>query len=270
MGKVKYRESSKKFDKIVVQASGGDKKENLSRGHGTLEVLQISVDSILPFQNQARKKFDEKGIRALADSIEEVGITTPILVMKTPAHGKFQVINGERRLRAAKLIKLEKVPCIVTEDQDRSELIAIIDNIQRADLHPIELAGAYSSLVKNHGDKKTISQKIGVGYSAFVETLKLNELPEEIKNYLLNNDIRSRAIFRKILKIESLDMMKECLGIIKKEKNGGIIIKNILEVGVKDGKIEFNIKKNPLGVVNKKELVDILKEIISIIETTCP
>lgn len=270
MGKVKYKESSKKFDKIVVQAPIGDKKENLSRGHGAMEVLQISVSSILPFQNQARRKFEEKDIRALANSIEEVGITTPLLVMKTPIHGKFQVINGERRLRAAKLIKLEKVPCIVTEDQDKSELIAIIDNIQRADLHPIELAGAYSSLVKNHGDKKTISQKIGVGYSAFVETLRLNELPEEIKSYLLNNDIRARAIFRKILKIDSLDMMKECLGIIKKEKNGGLIIKNILAVGVKDGKIEFNFKKNHLGIVNKVELVKTLKEIISFIEAPHP
>lgn len=265
MGKVKYKQLSAKFDNIVPSTGSSDFRKNLVRGNNITEVFQINTDKILSFDKQARKIFDEKELEKLASSIKEVGITSPLLVMKSQEQGKFHVINGERRLRAAKMLNLEKVPCIITDKEEKSELIAIIDNIQRADLHPIELAEAYQSLIRNYGDKKNIAEKIGVAYSSFVEILKLNELPSEIRNYLLNNDIRSRLIFRKLLKLTDIEKMKEILGLIKRQ---GIISRrrSLLDISIKNGKIEFNFHKYKLSVSNRDTLLTKLHELISQIQ----
>lgn len=267
MGKVRYKQGFEKFDKIAPSTSNNIQKQNLARGNRVREILYISVQNIIPFYNQPRKVFDEKDLHALAGSIKEVGITNPLLVMKTSKIGVFQVINGERRLRAAKLLNLEKVPCIVAEDNDQLDFIAIIDNIQRSDLHPIELSDAYSSLVKNYGDKKIISQKLGIGYTSFVETLKLNELPEEIKNYLLNKNIKSRAVFRNVLKLSSLEKMKQYLGMVKNE-NSNFKKKKLLDISIKNNKIELFFKKENLDQNEKQELILKVKEVLLVLEET--
>ena len=230
------------------------------RGTGILEVLQLSIEKILPYENQARKIFDENELSGLVSSIKEVGIINPLLVTKAEQVGYFKVINGERRFRAAQEIGLEKIPCIILHDEANTELIAVIDNIQRVDLHPIELACAYESLISNYGDKKIISEKIGVSYTSFLETLKLTHLPQEIKEYLLNNNIRSRAIFRRLHKQKTLTDMQNILGIINSD-NIRLIKKKVLECFIVEGKIELNILDKNIPEINKCYLENVLNEI---------
>lgn len=265
MGKVHYKKSSIKFDKIVPSTNDLVTKKNLIRGNNVTEIFKIDVNRIISFEKQARKIFNEKELINLADSIREVGITSPLLLIKDEEQGKFQVINGERRLKAAKIIGLDKVPCIIIDNNEKSELMAIVDNIQRADLHPVELSNAYQSFIKTYGDKKSVSEKIGVPYSSFVETLKLNKLPEEIKNYLLSNNIKSRSIFRKILKSPNLEEMKKILGIIN--KNDKINRKkNLLEVSIKNDDIECKLSNIIMSASERKSLLIKLYEIIHQLE----
>jgi len=115
------------------------------------EFYNISVDKLIPFKNQARKIFDEKSMLNLAKTIKEHGIRQPLTVIPSDIReGCYEVISGERRLRAAKSIGMEKVPCIIIHDMLKAEEIALIENIQREDLHPVELLKAFSNLLHNN------------------------------------------------------------------------------------------------------------------------
>lgn len=264
MGKVRYKELSPQFEKLSKKNNVIDVKSNI-RGGSIAEVLQISPDRIKPYEKQARKRFDEKDIEGLEASIREVGIISPLLVIKSSEIGFFNVINGERRLRAAKKIGLERVPCIILENTDKSDLIAVIDNIQRVDLHPVELSSAYDSLIINYGDKKLISEKIGIAYTSFLETLKLKTLPEEIQRNLLDKNIRSRAIFRRLLKVKDISEMKQILGIIKNENKEEKRVK-IIEIYSKEDEIFIDFSKNNFSKTQKENICSRLKEIIEIIQ----
>ena len=100
-------------------------------------------------------------MNGLINSIKEVGLIQPIQVAKLPERGFFAVVNGERRLKAAQKAGFVTIPCIVLEDNIQTELISVIDNLQRQDLHPVELALAFNSLVKHYGDKNLLRKSLG-------------------------------------------------------------------------------------------------------------
>jgi ParB family chromosome partitioning protein len=264
MVKPKYKVPSKNFSALAKQSDVMEIRSTKFDKRGVSEIYSLSVNDILPYEKQTRKKFNDQDMKNLSDSIKEVGIISPLLVIKSEDIGKFFVINGERRLRAAKSIGLSKVPCIIEENNEKTELIALIDNIQRADLHPIELAHAYESLLLNsaYKDKKDLAEKAGVPYTSLLETLKLNELPEEIKNYSLNNNLKGRALFRTLLKLDDIESMKSILG-IGKEKPKHFRKKKIIEVCIYRGEIEIKIYANQLTEKQKEDFIEKIKKFTS-------
>ncbi|MDD5693281.1 MAG: ParB/RepB/Spo0J family partition protein [Patescibacteria group bacterium] len=177
--------------------------------------LIIQIDKIDPNPHQPRKDFNEEALVELASSIREHGILQPLLV--TPAKDRFQLIAGERRLRAAKIVGLTEVSVIVRTMGEQSKLeLALIENVQREDLNPIETAQSYKQLIDEFNLKQEdLSKKVGKARATIANTLRLLSLPAEIKLALSQNQItegharallavddkeKQRVLFEKILK----------------------------------------------------------------------
>lgn len=156
-------------------------------------VLQIPVDDIAPNPFQPRKKFDEEMLADLARSIAESGILQPVVVVRTTGGGKpYQIVAGERRVRAARIAKLKTVPAIVrsVKADDENLELAILENIQREDLNPIELGFAYKELTERFkASQDDIARKIGKSRQVVGNTMRLLTLPKEIQA-----DIESGAL----------------------------------------------------------------------------
>jgi ParB family chromosome partitioning protein len=144
------------------------------------ELREVAVDLIAPNPNQPRKHFDEDGLQALAESLRERGVLQPVLVRPVPG-GTYELVAGERRWRAAKLAGLERVPALVQERDDAASLeVAIIENMAREDLNPIEEARAVAALVEELGlTREDVGRRVGRSRVAVSNLLRLLDLPEE-------------------------------------------------------------------------------------------
>ena len=143
----------------------------------------ISISSIVPNKNQPRKLFEKVGLDELTNSIKERGIIQPLIVRKSDDQDdKFELIAGERRLQAAQSAGLHDVPVVIIEaDNLKSLELAIIENVQRRDLNPIEEAESYKNLIENFGyDHEKVSQFIGKSRSHITNSLRLLSLPEKL------------------------------------------------------------------------------------------
>ncbi len=140
------------------------------------------LDAIRPNPRQPRAQFDEAGIAELAASIREKGVLQPLLVRQI-AGGEYELVAGERRLRAARLAGLSRVPIVVREVGDGESLeLALIENIQRADLSPLEEAAAYQQLIDEFGHtQEALAERVGKSRPAVANALRLLRLPETIK-----------------------------------------------------------------------------------------
>jgi ParB family chromosome partitioning protein len=176
-------------------------------GNGKDEIVYISVEKIRAFKNQARTHFDQEEITSLASTIKEHGVRNPLTVLSIP-EGGFEVISGERRLRAAKVAGLAKVPCIVVHDQGKAEMLALIENIQRQDLHPIELGIAYKKLLARTEDETpdTLATKLGVNRSQVFEYVKYATIPKEIAELIIHHNLGRRPFLRELIKNTPQDM----------------------------------------------------------------
>ena len=153
---------------------------------------KISISSIIPNKNQPRKLFEKEALEELKNSIKERGIIQPLIVRKSDdLDGKFELIAGERRWQAAQSAGLHEVPVVVIEaDNLKSLELAIIENVQRKDLNPIEEAESYNNLIKNFGyDHEKVSQFIGKSRSHISNSIRLLSLPEKILDLIRNNKI---------------------------------------------------------------------------------
>jgi ParB family chromosome partitioning protein len=146
----------------------------------------------MPNPDQPRKTFSEESLKQLADSIKEKGIIQPIIA-EDQGNGKFIIIAGERRYRAAQLAGLKEIPVLPKDLSDDEKLeIALIENIQREDLNPIEQAMAIKSLIKTTGHSQDkIAQRLGMGRSSLANILRLLKLPENIQDAIKTNQITS-------------------------------------------------------------------------------
>jgi len=153
------------------------------------EIKEIPVSEVRPNPYQPRKTFNEEALRELSESIKNYGVFTPIIVKKSIKG--YDLIAGERRLRASKLAGMEKIPAIVkdyTDDQMRE--ISLLENLQRENLTAIELAWAYKGIIDNLDIRQEdLAQKIGKSRSHITNTLGLLNLPEEVQKMILNGDI---------------------------------------------------------------------------------
>jgi len=153
------------------------------------ELKQLNLDDIVRDEDQPRREFDPEAIEALAASIKEYGVLQPIVV--TREDGKYKIVAGERRWRASKIAGLSKIPAIVRtlDSQNRLEL-SIIENAQREDLNAIELATAYAKL-KNQFNltAEDIAAKVGKSEQTIQNTLRLLNLPEEVKKIMVKEKL---------------------------------------------------------------------------------
>ncbi len=148
---------------------------------GTGLALQIDIDKIIPNRYQPREIFDKDGLEALAKSVKNHGVIQPIIV-RSQSDGKFELIAGERRMRAALIAGLSKIPAIITDVDDKTSMEqALLENIQREELNPIEQAKGFSRLISEFSlTQETISERIGINRSSVANTLRLLHLPESL------------------------------------------------------------------------------------------
>lgn len=215
MANVKYKEVDLSSYQNAIPVNSSNLRKSIGAENRVGEYYFLKVNSLVTYKNQARKLFDEEEIRQLADTIREHGIRQPLTVIPSQEQeGCFEVISGERRLKAARLAKLDIVPCIIIKDYDKAREIALIENVQRSDLHLVEFAEAVSSLVDSseRGSISEIATKIGKPVSTISEALTIAKLPEEIKAYLIDKNIGSRDRIRKLFGLNQ-DEMKASLGI---------------------------------------------------------
>lgn len=173
------------------------------------DVQRLPIEQVTPNPNQPRRDFDETALLELAQSIEREGIIQPIIVRKT-APSQYQIIAGERRWRAAKMGGLQQVPVIVRTADDQQVLeLAIVENIQREDLNPIELANAFQRMAAELGlSHDQIGQKTGKERTTITNSVRLLQLPEELQGMVAARQLSSGHA-RALLKFEDQRTQRE-------------------------------------------------------------
>ena len=180
-------------------------------------VKTLRVSQMEPKGNQPRKYFDTEALAQLAESISVHGVLQPILVREI-AGERYQIIAGERRWRASKMAGLSEVPVIMLESTEQEAAqIALIENIQREDLNPLEEAAAYRALAEEyHLTQEEISNQIGKSRSAIANAVRLLDLPESLRAYVVSGEL-SAGHARALLGVRTVEDM-EALGRLVVEK----------------------------------------------------
>lgn len=185
------------------------KKSALGRGLGSLmgeaqtetgytaAENELPIEQIVPNPNQPRTHFNESELEELSESIRENGVLQPLLVRKNGQ--KYEIIAGERRYQASKIAGLEKLPVIIREVDDQKMLeLALIENLQRSDLNPIEEAKGYKQLIKASGmTQEALSKAVSKSRSTITNSLRLLDLPEQVQDMLFEGKLtagHARAI----------------------------------------------------------------------------
>lgn len=167
----------------------------------------VKADKIIPNRYQPRKEFNDASLEDLADSIKEHGIIQPLIVSDL-GNGEYELIAGERRLRAAKIANLLEVPVVIKQFNDRDRLVlALIENIQREDLNCIEIAESYQEIMDQLKiTQEQVAQLVGKSRTSITNTLRLLKLPISIRKMILQNNL-SEGHGRAILGLEDMNNM---------------------------------------------------------------
>jgi len=228
--------SKKRLGKGLSALINNDENVDQSR------VEEIFIDQIEPNPFQPRSNFDEDALRELANSIQEKGIIQPITVRKIKAE-KYQIVAGERRWRASKLVGLEKIPAVIRNFDDQEMLeIALIENIQREDLNPVEEAGAYKEMLDNFDiTQAELAKQVGKSRSNVSNMIRLLKLSDKVKNHLQRGTI-TIGHARALLSLEKEEtQVAACENII------------IQDLTVRETENYVEKLKNPLKGKEKKE-----------------
>ncbi|HHV60306.1 MAG TPA: ParB/RepB/Spo0J family partition protein [Clostridiaceae bacterium] len=174
----------------------------------TKNVIELKINEIDPNVNQPRKKFDDEKLTQLAESIKQHGIVQPIIVKKEG--NSYKIVAGERRWRAARIAGLTKVPVIIKDLSDREILeVALIENLQREDLNPIEEAEAYDKLINDYGlTQEELSEIIGKSRSAVANSVRLLKLSNENRKNVVEG-LLSSGHARALLAIEDEELQNK-------------------------------------------------------------
>ena len=204
------------------------KKSGLGKGLGALmlenntdsmvSTSTLNINEITPNKEQPRKTFDETALEELADSIRQHGVLQPLLVRPLTSGG-YQLVAGERRWRASRLAELKEVPVIIKELSDTEAMeIAIIENLQREDLNPIEEAEGLQALIDKCGyTQEQVATSVGKSRPAITNALRLLKLPEEVREMAKDGTI-SAGHARALLAFDNRPMMIECANQIVSKK----------------------------------------------------
>lgn len=251
---------SKKIITEESKMSGGNLKSSGA-------VFYIETGNIHPNPEQPRRDFDEKELNELAQSIREYGVLQPLLVSKVEDMTlmgigvSYQLIAGERRLRAAQKAGLSEVPVIIKKTTPRQDLeIAIVENVQRADLNPLERAVAYKRLMEDHGlIAQQMADKIGKSRESVANLLRLLNLPQEIQDAISSGHI-TEGHARAILMVKD---PKEQIDLFRKILNMGLKVREVenmarlISAGAAARKIKEELSPQARFLVSRLE--DILK-----------
>jgi ParB family chromosome partitioning protein len=180
----------------------------------------IRISSIEPRRDQPRKNFDREALEALADSIATHGVLQPIIVRENEnLSGTYEIIAGERRWRASQMAGLSEIPAIVFDgDELKAAQVALVENIQREDLNPVEEAFGYSALIERYGlTQEQVAKQVGKSRSAVANTLRLVDLPDEVLEMLKDGEL-SAGHARALLALDDDDVIVELANkIVEKE-----------------------------------------------------
>lgn len=235
------------------------------------EIKYIQIADIRPNPYQPRKTFNQKALEELSQSIKSYGVIQPISVRHLNGRS-YELIAGERRLRASELAELDEIPAIIVEYKDKeSAMIALIENLQREDLNFIEEADAYSNLILDHGfTQQEIAFKMGKSQSTIANKLRILKLPDDIKKSLIENGLTERH-GRALLKLSEDDLKREILE--KVIKNGlnvsktEALVDDILDDLTKIEEVD-EPKANIKGLINIRIYLNTIKKAFSAITDT--
>lgn len=182
------------------------------------QIILVPQEEIYPNPNQPRTRFDFDELESLAQSIRQNGIIQPIAV-RINSKGEYELISGERRLRASRLVGITQVPCIVMEANDeKSALFALIENIQRSDLGFFEEAQAIERLITDFGmSREEVCKKLGKAAPTISNKLRLLRLPEEIRMRITQENLTERHA-RTLLRLTSVSQMERAMSIIAEKR----------------------------------------------------
>jgi len=188
-----------------------------SSGAGRESIVSIDVARVIENKYQSRIYFDEEKLLSLAESIKKQGLMQPIVV--SLSGDKYQLIAGERRLRAARLAKIGKIPAIIRKASDEEKFeLSLIENLQRENLNPIEEANAYRRLGEEFGlTQEQLAERLGKKRPVIANTLRLLKLPAEIKNLVIGGAL-SEGHARAVVSLEDRKAQKQLVARILREK----------------------------------------------------
>lgn len=199
------------IDSLIPKSREEEKRERAKQVIKEVikETDKIDINKIEPNASQPRKNFNEDSLQELADSIKQHGLIEPLIVQEAEK-GFFQIIAGERRWRAAKIAGLKEVPVIVKEYSDREVMeIALIENLQREDLNPIEEAEAFQRLIEEYELKQDeVAERVSKSRAAVTNSLRLLKLDERVRSMIIEDKIKSGHA-RALLAIENKDEQYE-------------------------------------------------------------
>ena len=225
-------------------------------------VLDLPIDALRPNPNQPRIEFDEASLRSLSDSIRRYGILQPLTVRRTDEG--YELIAGERRLRAAKLAGLREVPCLLARSsEEESALLALIENLQRRDLHYLEEAAAIARLIATYGlSQEQAAERLGKSQSAIANKLRLLQLTTDQRQFVLDNGLTERHA-RAVLRLPENRRSEALITIAKRRMNArqtDLYIEQVLNAAapgrhrismVKDVRIFLNTIRHSLGLMQR-------------------
>ncbi len=167
----------------------------LAAGRPTGGFALIPVDAVDPNPHQPRDRFDPEPLQTLADSIREVGVLQPIVVRPAGSNGRHVLVAGERRLRAARIAGLTEIPAMIRDGDDQGRLVeAVVENVQREDLDPLEEAAAFRTLMEDFGlTHEQVAARVGKSRSAVTNSVRLLGLPGAIQTLLVGGKITAGA-----------------------------------------------------------------------------
>lgn len=220
------------------------------------EIIEVPISELRPNPYQPRTNFDQEKLTELAQSIKEHGVIQPVILKKSIKG--YEIIAGERRTRACKMLGLETIPAIIRQftDQQMAE-ISILENIQRENLNPIEEAKAYKKMLENSElTHESLGQKIGKSRSYITNTLGLLNLPAEVQDLVISGKI-SMGHAKVLSKLESKEEMLEIASKIDEEKLPVREVENIVE----NNKVEKRVKIERKEMPNEYKYVeDLLRD----------
>ncbi len=204
---------------------------------------KLPINEIVPNKDQPRKTFDQGALQELADSITQHGVLQPLLVRPLPTGG-YQLVAGERRWRASKMAGLKEVPVVIKELSDVETMeIAIIENLQREDLNPIEEAEGLQALIDRCGfTQEDIAVSVGKSRSAIANSLRLLKLPQEVRDMTRNGEI-SAGHARALLAFDNEAMIYEAAQNIIRNNLSVRDVERLVKMTEKSGKARPSVRR---------------------------